>query len=72
MKLNLDYKLLIGYQKDNKYRSSFDQLAKNILESGYKGTVTLPKIIDANTPMERKKMYVKCPTGYLFELKGYK
>jgi hypothetical protein len=31
-----------------------------------------PKTVDAGTAMERRKMYVKCPTGYLFEIKGYK
>lgn len=52
--------------------ANFDHLAKSIQESGYKGTVTQPQIIDVGTPMERKKMYVKCPTGYLIEIKGYR
>lgn len=50
----------------------FDALAKNILESGYDNIVMKPKVVDANTPFERKKMYLKCPAGYLIELKGYK
>ena len=52
--------------------SEFDQLAKNILSSGYNNIVMEPKTVDAGTSMERRKMYVKCPTGYLFEIKGYK
>ena len=50
----------------------FDELAKHILESGYDDIVMRPKVVDADTPLERKKMYLKCPTGYLIELKGYK
>ena len=30
-----------------------------------------PKVVDAGTSLERKKMYLRCPTGYLVELKGY-
>ena len=52
--------------------AEFDSLAKGILESGYDNIVMKPKVVDAGTPMERKKMYLKCPTGYLIELKGYK
>jgi extradiol dioxygenase family protein len=52
--------------------SEFDQLANHILSSGYKNIVMAPKTVDAGTAMERRKMYVKCPTGYLFEIKGYK
>ena len=51
---------------------AFEQLSKSILESGYEGTVTQPKVFDEGTPLERKKMYVKCPTGYLIEIKGYR
>jgi extradiol dioxygenase family protein len=51
---------------------AFDQLAENILASGYRDIVMAPQIVDADTPLERKKMYVKCPTGYLIELKGYR
>lgn len=50
----------------------FDRLAAHIHQSGYYNKMTKPEIVDQGTPMERKKMYVKCPTGYLFEIKGYK
>ena len=50
----------------------FDSLSKHILECKYRNFIMKPKVVDANTPMERKKMYLKCPTGYLIELKGYK
>lgn len=50
----------------------FDELAENILDIGYPGVVMKPKVVDEGTAMERKKMYLKCPTGYLIELKGYR
>lgn len=50
----------------------FDQIATRILETGRKYIAMEPEIWDAGTPLERKKMYLKCPTGYLVELKGYK
>jgi extradiol dioxygenase family protein len=49
----------------------FDSLSKHILESGYNSVVMKPKIVDAETSMVRKKMYLRCPTGYLIEIKGY-
>ena len=51
--------------------ADFDVLATRVLASGYAGVVMAPKTVDAGTPMERKKMYLKCPAGYLFEIKGY-
>lgn len=51
--------------------SEFDSLSKNILDLAPKSVFMPPKIVDPDTPMERKKMYVKCPNGYLIELKGY-
>ena len=50
----------------------FDGLAKNILETAHASIIMAPEVVDAGTPMERKKMYLKCPTGYLIEIKGYK
>jgi extradiol dioxygenase family protein len=52
--------------------SEFDLLAKRVLETGRKHVAMEPEVWDAGTAMERKKMYLKCPTGYLVELKGYK
>lgn len=48
----------------------FDRLAENILASGY-DVAMQPKVVDSGTQLERKKMYVRCPSGYLIELKGY-
>jgi extradiol dioxygenase family protein len=49
----------------------FERLADHILASGYPDVPMKPKVADAGTPLERKKMYVRCPSGYLIELKGY-
>lgn len=51
--------------------AEFDDLAARVLASGYEGVVQKPKTVDAGTAIERKKMYLRCPTGYLVELKGY-
>lgn len=50
----------------------FNDLSSFILKQGQKFVVVPPEIWDGGTPLERKKMYLKCPTGYLIELKGYK
>lgn len=50
----------------------FEKISQRILETGRKYVAMEPEVWDTNTPMERKKMYLKCPTGYLVELKGYK
>lgn len=49
----------------------FERLAEHILGSGYQDVPMTPKVVDAGTPLERKKMYLRCPSGYLIELKGY-
>lgn len=49
----------------------FEVVSQKILESGYKGMITQPKVVDEGQNIERRKMYVKCPTGYIFEIKGY-
>lgn len=50
----------------------FNKLVSNIMQNGRRFVSTEPEIWDLNTPMERKKIYLKCPTGYLIEIKGYK
>ncbi len=51
---------------------SFEELAKRALNQGRQFVHMEPEVWDSGTPLERKKMYLKCPTGYLVELKGYK
>lgn len=50
----------------------FDEVSKNILANHHQHVHRKPEVWDAGTAIERKKMYLKCPTGYLVELKGYR
>ena len=50
----------------------FDSLTRDILKNGRQFISMEPEVWDSGTELERKKMYLKCPTGYLVELKGYK
>ena len=50
--------------------ADFDALATHILEHDAAAVVSPPTVVDEGTAMERKKMSVRCPTGYLIELKG--
>jgi extradiol dioxygenase family protein len=50
----------------------FNEVAASILKYHSRYVAASPTVVDANTVMERKKMYLKSPTGYLVELKGYK
>lgn len=50
----------------------FDRLVKNIRETDPSCMLMEPQWMDRNTPLERKKVFLKCPTGYLIEFKGYK
>ena len=52
--------------------SDFDRLSEKILRDSREFVTMLPEVLDAGTKMERKKMYLSCPTGYSIELKGYK
>ena len=52
--------------------SEFDELSGRI-QSNYASFIAIkPKVVDGGTAMERKKIYLKSPTGYLVELKGYR
>ena len=48
----------------------FDKIAQRLLADSRVEIVSPPHVVDAGTPMERRKMYVRCPSGYLVELKG--
>ena len=50
----------------------FNRLSERVLEYGSKYVAMAPKVVDVGTELERMKMYLKCPTGYLIEFKGYK
>ena len=50
----------------------FNEISDSVLSTASEFVYMKPKVVDEGTSMERKKMYLKCPTGYLVELKGYK
>ncbi len=50
----------------------FKKLENNISKTHSRWIHTPLHIVDAGTEMERQKMYLTCPNGYLIELKGYK
>ncbi len=50
----------------------FNLISEKILTQARSFVYREPEVWDQGTPLERKKMYLKCPTGYLVELKGYK
>ena len=50
----------------------FDRLAESIVALARGNIVMEPKVVDTSTPLECRKMYLRCPTGYLIELKGYR
>ena len=51
--------------------AEFDSISDKVLSTSSKFVHMEPRVVDAGTSMERKKMYLKSPTGYLVELKGY-
>ncbi|MEM7645501.1 MAG: VOC family protein [Pseudomonadota bacterium] len=50
----------------------FEKLAQKIMVNHPHVVTMEPKVIDAGTELERKKMYLKSPSGYVIEIKGYK
>ncbi len=50
----------------------FDRISTSIMKFNSTHVAASPTVVDANTVMERKKMYLRTPTGYVVELKGYR
>lgn len=48
----------------------FDAIAERLQASAPAAVVAPPRTVDAGTSLERRKMYVRCPGGYLIELKN--
>jgi len=49
----------------------FETLSRELIADANVSVVMPPSVTDAGTPLERRKMYLRCPTGYLIEIKGY-
>ncbi|MDQ3282694.1 MAG: hypothetical protein M3Q69_14930 [Acidobacteriota bacterium] len=50
---------------------TFERMATAFAASAPNAIAMQPKVVDAGTPRERRKMYVRCPSGYLIELKAF-
>ena len=50
---------------------TFERMARALEENAAGAIAMQPQTVDAGTPRERRKMYVRCPSGYLIELKGF-
>ena len=51
-------------------RARFDAIAERLSSTDLAQVVVRPRVVDEGTALERVKMYVRCPAGYLVELKG--
>lgn len=51
--------------------AEFNAIAERILSLGSADVVSPPRTVDSGTPLERKKMILRCPSGYRVELKGF-
>lgn len=51
---------------------TFKSVSQRILSKPVVNIVSPPQVVDGGTEMERQKMYVRCPAGYLIEIKGYR
>ncbi len=49
---------------------AFVALAEHIQRTAADCIKVQPKLVDAGTAQERRKMFLQCPSGYLIELKG--
>ena len=52
--------------------SDFERIAAAAQAAAPGSVVSRPTVVDAGTPLERKKLYLRCPAGHLIELKGYR
>ena len=50
---------------------TFERMATTLVENAPHAVAMQPKTVDAGTPHERRKMYLRCPSGYLIELKAF-
>lgn len=51
--------------------ATFEAIVARVREHAPQALVAEPHVADAGTPRERRKLYLRCPAGYLLEIKGY-
>lgn len=52
--------------------AELDAIAARLSTSSLAQVVSKPRVVDEGTGLERTKLVVRCPAGYLIELKGYR
>lgn len=52
--------------------STFDALVRRVTEQRPECIVKQPVVVDAGSALERRKMHLRSPSGYLVEIKGMK
>ena len=50
--------------------ASFRELEARIMQLATSSVISGPATVDAGTQLERRKISVRCPSGYLVEIKG--
>lgn len=55
----------------NLTRAQFTELAEHVMATARACVAKAPYVADPGTPIERAKMYLNGPSGYVVELKGY-
>jgi extradiol dioxygenase family protein len=49
----------------------FGKIEERVRERRPECVLSRPRTVDGGTPMERRKMYLSAPGGYVVEIKGY-
>lgn len=51
--------------------AGFEAIAQRVAKLAPASIVMAPTTVDAGTPRERRKLFLRCPAGYLVEIKGH-
>lgn len=50
---------------------TFEAITARVRAHAPQALIGEPRIVDAGTPRERRKLHLRCPAGYLVEVKGF-
>ena len=51
--------------------AAFEAIVARAREHAPQAMIAEPRVVDPGTPHERRKLYLRCPAGYLLEIKAY-
>ncbi|HEX7031150.1 MAG TPA: hypothetical protein VF254_11165 [Gammaproteobacteria bacterium] len=51
---------------------AFERILASVRRRAPGSLIAEPRVVDAGTPLERRKLYLRCPAGYLLEIKGFR